>query len=129
MSNQDYVRKKAEEALTATAGNRREASLLLRVWTESDEKLRKALVAPFLANLCALAVQRALSGGRRAPRQPETRTAVDAAALLSAIGSRAAPTMSTVRPASAPPPPSSSARHRQAVSMLAAAFRPTGKKG
>jgi hypothetical protein len=118
--SQDYVRLKAREALSATGGDRREAGLLLQVWSESDRDLKKALVAPFLANLCALAVQRAVSTGgqRRAQRANPN----NQASLLSAIGSREAPTMSSTRQTQAPPP-RSSARHRQAVATLAAAFK------
>ena len=56
----DYVRTKALEALEVTGKNRREASMLMRVWAETDEKLKTALIAPFLNTLCALAVQRAV---------------------------------------------------------------------
>lgn len=118
--SQDYVRLKAREALGATGGNRREAGQLLRVWSETDPDLKKALVAPFLANLCALAVQRAASTGT--PRKPRAVDQDDSKALLSSIGSNLAQTMSTTRQNQAPPP-RSSARHRQAVATLAAAFK------
>lgn len=119
--SQDYVRLKAREALSATGGNRREAGQLLRVWSETDPDLKKALVAPFLGNLCALAVQRAASTG--AARQPRAAAAQDdSKALLSTIGSNLAQTMSTTRQNQAPPP-RSSARHRQAVATLAAAYK------
>jgi hypothetical protein len=118
--SQDYVRLKASEALSATSGNRREAGQLLRVWSESDPKLKKALVAPFLGNLCALAVQRAASTSR--PRRPRASAQEDSKALLTNIGSNLAQTMSTTRQTQAPPP-RSSARHRQAVATLAAAFK------
>ena len=118
--SQRYVKLKAREALSATSGNRQEAGQLLRVWSESDPELKKALIAPFLGNLCALAVQRAVSSGT--PRQPKTEARDDSASLLSTIGSNLAPTMSTTRQNQAPPP-RSSARHRQAVATLAAAFK------
>jgi hypothetical protein len=118
--SQDYVRLKAQEALSATGGNRREAGQLLRVWAETDSDLKKALVAPFLGNLCALAVQRAASTST--PRSPRRSEREDSTSLLSAMGSNLAQTMSTTRQTQAPPP-RSSARHRQAVATLAAAFK------
>ena len=118
--SQDYVKSKASEALSATSGNRREAGQLLRVWAETDADLKKALVAPFIGNLCALAVQRAASTGER--RVPQRASQADSASLLSSIGSNLTETMSTTRQTLAPPP-RSSARHRQAVATLAAAFK------
>lgn len=118
--SQDYVRLKASEALSATSGNRREAGQLLRVWAETDPDLKKALVAPFLGNLCALAVQRVASSST--PRPPRKSARADSESLLTAIGSNLAQTMSTTRQTQAPPP-RSSARHRQAVATLAAAFK------
>ena len=122
--SQDYVRLKAREALSATNGNRREAGQLLRVWAESDPDLKHALVAPFLSNLCALAVQRAGSTGQTPGEQRKTarNAREDSESLLSAIGSNKSPTMSSTRRNQAPPP-RSSARHRQAVATLAAAFK------
>jgi hypothetical protein len=117
---QDYVKLKAIEALGATEGNRQEAGQLLRVWSETDPDLKKALVAPFLGNLCALAIQRAASSS--VPRPPRSTAREDSTSLLSAIGSNLAQTMSTTRQTQAPPP-RSSARHRQAVATLAAAFK------
>ncbi|MDG2285798.1 MAG: hypothetical protein P8N43_09740 [Alphaproteobacteria bacterium] len=115
--SQDYVKLKAREALSASNGNRREAGQLLRIWSETDLDLKKALVAPFLGNLCALAVQRAASTG--GPRPPQASGRPDSESLLSTIGSNLAQTMSTTRQTQAPPPRSSS-RHRQAVATLAA---------
>lgn len=124
---QDYVKKRAAEALAATAGNRREAGLLLRVWAESDVKLKNALVAPFLNNICALAVQRAAAGEQRKAKpasKPEGARQASAD-LLSAISRSSGQTMASPRSA-APPPPASSARHRQAVTLLASAFKRRG---
>ena len=125
--SQKHVRAKALEALEAAGGNRREAGLLLRVWAETDDELRQGLVAPFLNNLCALAVQRAVRApepGGATGRRPERSTQQDnAASILSALGSRPTETMTSARPGAAPPPPAGSARHKQAVSALAAAFR------
>ena len=119
--SQEYLKLKAREALTATSGNRREAGLLLRVWTENDPELKKALVAPFLPNLCALAIQRAVASSEgRSARRSKPRD--DAASLLSAIGSSQTQSMSSTRQDQSPPP-RSSARHRQAVATLAAAFK------
>lgn len=124
----DHARKKALEALEATGNNRREASLLLRVWAESDAKLKSELVAPFLNNICALTVQSAAAGRatRRKPASRRARPADNAASLLQAISGGSAQTMSSTR-SSAPPPPASSARHRQAVTLLASAFKPGDK--
>jgi len=116
---QDYVKAKAQEALQAADGNRHEASLLLRVWAEADAKLYKALTAPLLGNLAALAVQRAAVPTGRIGRQ---RAPIREAELLAAIGSRQAPSMSSTR-ASATPPPQGSVRHKQAVTLLASAYR------
>ena len=119
--SQEYLRIKAGEALNATSGNRREAGQLLRVWAENDSELKKALVAPFLPNLCALAIQRAVAGSKgRSARRSSQRD--DAASLLSAIGSSQTQSMSSTRHNQSPPP-RSSARHRQAVATLAAAFK------
>ena len=129
--SQDYVQKKSLEALEATSGNRREAGLLLRVWSESDEKLKGELIAPFLNNLCALAIQRASSRpeGRRQAKRDRQRADDDAANLLSAITSRPAASMTSTHAPVAPPPPASSVRHRQAVATLAAAFQSRTKPG
>lgn len=126
--SRNYAQKKALEALEATNGNRREAGLLLRVWSETDDKLKNALVAPFLNNICALEIQRAMAGraARRKPQAGRAKPADHAASLLNAISGGGAQTMSSTRSA-APPPPVSSARHRQAVTLLAQAFKPTNK--
>ncbi|WP_420403227.1 hypothetical protein [Nisaea sp.] len=123
----DHAKKKALEALEATGNNRREASLLLRVWAETDEKLKTQLVGPFLNNICALAIQSAASGlsTRRKPGRRK-RPVDNSASLLEAISGGGAQTMSSTR-SSAPPPPASSARHRQAVTLLASAYKPGGK--
>lgn len=115
---QDYVRAKAQEALSAAGGNRHEATLLLRVWAEADSKLYKALTAPLLGNLAALAIQRvaAPQGGVGRQRGP-----IREADLLAAIGSRASQTMSSTRTVGAPP--QGSVRHKQAVTLLASAYR------
>lgn len=115
---QDYVRTKAQEALEATAGNRHEASLLLRVWAEADAKLFKALTAPLLGNLAALAVQRVAAPNQRVGRQ---RAPIREGELLAAIGSRNGQSMSSTRTVGAPP--QGSVRHKQAVTLLASAYR------
>lgn len=116
---QDYVRAKAQEALDATGGNRHEASLLLRVWAEADARLYKALTAPLLNNLAALAIQRVSAPSGKVGRQ---RAPIREAELLAAIGSRASQTMSSNRSV-ASPPPQGSVRHKQAVTLLASAYR------
>lgn len=116
---QDYVKAKAQEALEASGGNRHEASLLLRVWAEADAKLYKAMTAPLLGNLAALAIQRA---GGRADRVGRPRAPIREAELLAAIGSRNGPSMSSTRSVGSPPP-QGSVRHKQAVTLLASAYR------
>ena len=115
---QEYVRAKAQEALDATDGNRHEASLLLRVWAEADAKLYKALTAPLLGNLAALAVQRVAAPQGQVGRQ---RKPIREAELLAAIGSRNGQSMSSTRTVGAPP--QGSVRHKQAVTLLASAYR------
>ncbi|MEQ8394188.1 hypothetical protein [Thalassobaculum sp.] len=116
---QDYVKAKALEALEATGGNRHEASLLLRVWAEADAKLYKAMTAPLLNNLAALAIQRAVG---RADRVGRPRAPIREAELLAALGSRNGQSMSSTRSVGSPPP-QGSVRHKQAVTLLASAYR------
>ncbi|MGB1007090.1 MAG: hypothetical protein ACPGVX_07920, partial [Thalassobaculaceae bacterium] len=82
-----YLTEKTKEALAACAGDRRDAALLLRAWSDGDTALRDALVAPFMTNLCALAVQRvaARAGAASAPAERAT-PANQASDLLRAIG-------------------------------------------
>ncbi len=115
---QEYVKIKAQEALDATGGNRHEASLLLRVWAEADAKLYKALTAPLLGNLAALAIQRVAAPQAQVGRQ---RAPIREAELLAAIGSRNSQSMSSTRTVGAPP--QGSVRHKQAVTLLASAYR------
>lgn len=115
---QDYVKAKAQEALDATGGNRHEASLLLRVWAEADARLYKALTAPLLGNLAALAIQRVSAPASGVGRQ---RSPIRETELLAAIGSRNSQTMSSTRNVGAPP--QGSVRHKQAVTLLASAYR------
>ena len=119
--SQDYVTQKTTEALDACGGNARDAALLLQTWCDSDEVLRSRLVAPVFKNLCLLAVQR-VAAKTRAVAQPNTALPASEKALLQAIGNKNAPTMSSTR-RSAVPPPRGSARHHQAVSTLAMAFK------
>lgn len=115
---QEYVKAKAQQALDATGGNRHEATLLLRVWAEADAKLFKALAAPLLGNLAALAIQRVAAPRTGAGRQ---RGPIREAELLAAIGSRSSQSMSSTRSVGAPP--QGSVRHKQAVTLLASAYR------
>jgi len=115
---QDYVRAKAQEALDATDGNRHEAGLLLRVWAEADAKLYKALTAPLLGNLAALAIQRVAAPQAQVGRQ---RAPIREGELLAAIGARNGQSMSSTRTVGAPP--QGSVRHKQAVTLLASAYR------
>jgi len=120
---QDYVAKKAREALDASDGNKHEAALLLRVWAEADDRLFKALAMPLMGNLTALAIQRATSGPvlDRPQQQRKPKERIAERDLLAAIGSKTSQSMSSSR--TAPPPPQGSARHKQALSVLAAAYR------
>ncbi len=123
---QDYVTKKALEAVEAADGNRHEAALLLRVWADADEQLYRALTGPIMNNLAALAIQRATQGsdGRQVGAQKRKRrsSAIKETDLLAAIGSTRGQTMSSVRQTAAPPR-QGSARHKQAVTLLASAYR------
>lgn len=123
--SQAYLRQKAKQALTTCSGNRRDATVLLQSWAETDERLKRALVSPVMRNLCALAIQRvaapsaAASGG---PAAADPDHAVDE--MLRALGSREAHRLTSPRPAAAPPPPAGSPGHETAVRSLAAAFKP-----
>ena len=119
----DYARTKALEALEATGNNRREASMLMRVWAETDEKLKTALVGPFLNNLCA-----------RGATGQYPKSAPGATRPASAPVRRITPLVFCKRSARAGPRPcrvpeiqrlrrALAARHKQAVSLLAAAFK------
>ena len=46
--SQDYVKEKALEAIEAASEDRKDAAQLLRVWSENDDELKKALIKPFL---------------------------------------------------------------------------------
>lgn len=117
----DYVRAKAREALEAADGNRHEAALLLRVWAEADSRLYRALTAPLLGNLAALAIQREALPARGRRSRPG-RAANPEADLLAAIGSKTTQTMASTRTAVSAPRQGSS-RHKQAVTLLASSYR------
>ena len=121
-----YLTQKTKEALAACAGDRRDAALLLRAWSDGDIALREALVAPFMTNLCALAVQR-VAARDAGPATPAERAAPasQASDLLRAIGDKHAETMTSTRGRGGPPP-RGSVRHRQALNTLAGAFKPAG---
>ena len=120
-----YLTQKTEEALAACAGDRRDAALLLQAWSDGDTTLREALVAPFMTNLCALAVQRVATRDTAAAVPAEREPDNQASDLLRAIGNKYAETMTSTRGRGGRPP-RGSARHRQALSALASAFKPTG---
>lgn len=120
-----YLTQKTKEALAACAGDRRDAALLLRAWSDGDTALREALVAPFMTNLCALAVQRVATRDTAKAAPAERAPANQASDLLRAIGDRYAETMTSTRGRGGPPP-RGSARHRQALTALASAFKPAG---
>ena len=120
-----YLIQKTKEALAACAGDRRDAALLLRAWSDGDTALREALVAPVMTNLCALAVQRVATNNTAKAAPAERAPANQASDLLRAIGDKHAETMTSTRGRGGPPP-RGSARHRQALTALASAFKPTG---
>ena len=120
-----YLTHKTKEALAACAGDRRDAALLLRAWSDGDTVLRDALVAPFMTNLCALAVQRVATRDTAKAAPAERALANQASDLLRAIGDKHAETMTSTRGRGGPPP-RGSARHRQALTTLASAFKPAG---
>ena len=101
--SQEYVQKKALEAIDAAGDNRKEATQLLRVWSETDEELKRALIKPFLLNICSLAIQRVIS---ETSEKSKTQ-APDQSSLLSAIASPETLTMSSNRQPQSPPPRSS----------------------
>jgi hypothetical protein len=125
--SQNYVTQKTAEALQACAGNTADAALLLQAWCESDDRLRATLTAPVLKNLCLLAVQR-VAAKHQESATPESVTGASENDLLQAIGNKNALTMSSNR-RSASPPPRGSARHQQAVSTLAMAFKSRRRHG
>ena len=51
--SQYYVKEKALEAIEAASEDRKDAAQLLRVWSENDDELKKALIKPFLLNICS----------------------------------------------------------------------------
>jgi len=116
--SQEYVQKKALEAIDAAGDNRKEATQLLRVWSETDEELKRALIKPFLLNICSLAIQRVIS---ETSEKSKTQ-APDQSSLLSAIASPETLTMSSNRQPQSPPPRSSK-RHQQAIAALAASYK------
>jgi hypothetical protein len=120
----EIVSKKAREALDASDGNKHEAALLLQVWAEADDALFRALASPLMRNLTALAIQREVSGEQAKSSAKSTKQRsgrIAEADILAALGSRQGHASTSNR--AAPPPPQGSARHKQAVSILAAAYR------
>ena len=116
--SQDYVREKALEAIEAASENHKDAAQLLRVWSENDDELKKALIKPFLLNICSLAIQRATTDMPNNRQDPNS----DPSSLLSAIASPETLTMSSNKQPQSPPP-RSSIRHQQAIAALAASFK------
>ena len=89
--SQDYVKEKALEAIEAASDDRKDAAQLLRVWSENDDELKKALIKPFLLNICSLAIQRATTD----TSQKRQVSSSDNSSLLSAIASPQTLTMSS----------------------------------
>ena len=118
--SQDYVKEKALEAIEAASEDPKDAAQLLRVWSENDDELKKALIKPFLLNICSLAIQRATTDPSQKRRDPSS----DNSSLLSAIASPQTLTMSSNKQPQSPPL-RSSIRHQQAIASLAASFKRT----
>ena len=118
--SQDYVKEKALEAIEAASEDPKDAAQLLRVWSENDDELKKALIKPFLLNICSLAIQRATTDTSQKRRDPSS----DNSSLLSAIASPQTLTMSSNKQPQSPPP-RSSIRHQKAIASLAASFKRT----
>ena len=79
--SQDYVKEKALEAIEAASEDPKDAAQLLRVWSENDDELKKALIKPFLLNICSLAIQRATTDTSQKRQNPSS----DNSSLLSAL--------------------------------------------
>ena len=116
--SQEYIKKKALEAVEAASEDHKDAAQLLRVWSENDDELKKALIKPFLLNICSLAIQRATTDMSRNRQSPSS----DPSSLLSAIASPETLTMSSNKQPQSPPP-RSSIRHQKAIAALAASFK------
>ena len=105
--SQDYVKEKALEAIEAASEDPKDAAQLLRVWSENDDELKKALIKPFLLNICSLAIQRATTDTSQKRQNPSS----DNSSLLSAIASPQTLTMSRINKPQSPPPRSSRRHH------------------
>ena len=70
--SQNYVKEKALEAIEAASEDPKDAAQLLRVWSENDDELKKALIKPFLLNICSLAIQRATTDPSQKRRDPSS---------------------------------------------------------
>ena len=91
---------------------------------EALDALFRALASPHMRNLTALAIQREVSGEQAKSSAKSTKQRsgrIAEADILAALGSRQGHAITSNR--AAPPPPQGSARHKQAVSILAAAYR------
>ena len=136
MADLAYLEEKARQALGEADGERARAARLLATWVATDNRLRDALVAPLLGNLCLLAIQRVAGRGaaKRAAAPapgPLAGTALAAAIGEALAGKGVAPTtfgQPESRPARATP---GSVKHAQSVRTLASAFqakrRPPGR--
>lgn len=137
MADLAYLEEKARQALGEADGEKTRAARLLASWVATDNRLRDALVAPLLGNLCLLAIQRVAGrGGASSKRSEPTPGPLAGTALAAAIGEAlagkgAAPTTFGQPERRSPRATPGSVKHAQSVRTLASAFqtkrRPPGR--
>lgn len=108
---EDYVAAKIQEALKATAGDKKDAQKLLITWAVRDQSLLLGLAKPHLRALASARIEESLRGGKKG----ESAEHLDIKSI--------APTKSEKRRALKVPPPKSSERQASVMHQLAAAFR------
>lgn len=67
--SESYVASKLREALVAADGNRARAQRILLTWLQTDDRLLRALAAPFMKAIVTAAIDRA-DRAERAARRP-----------------------------------------------------------
>ncbi|NNG04684.1 MAG: hypothetical protein HKM95_11355 [Inquilinus sp.] len=125
MANANYAAQRISAALLESGGDAGTAQRALAKQCATDQRLLRALVAPFLRGIIAHAVTR----GERAAKVRPSATAMSGAALDTvvghlgrAIGETELPRGMTAltEPASRP---AASKRHQEAIRLLATAYR------
>lgn len=120
----EYIDRKAREALAEADGDHRRAADILEMWCGDDARLKGLLIRPFLPNICRLAIQRTTAKPSKAARARVKGTALDLVidALQEKAGKR------RIEPAIPQPPPKpteASPKHSSAMKALASSY---GKK-